>query len=140
MIQSIGRAARNLNGKAILYADTETGSIKRAMKVTQDRRDKQQAYNVKMGITPKSISRKITDVLEAGREKAGAQYGVPGDLKVAEEAAEYESMSPGQLNKRLAELEKEMYEHAKNLEFEEAAVIRDRIEQLKTKVLGPQNG
>ena len=139
LIQSIGRAARNLEGKAILYADTVTGSIQRAMDITLQRRAKQQAYNKQHGITPQGISRKITDVMEAGYEKASnRRQGSPVQKQVAEAAARYQAMSPKQLSAEMDKLEQEMYEHAKNLEFEQAAVIRDRLEQLKQEMLLPQ--
>ncbi len=139
LIQSIGRAARNLEGKAILYADTVTGSIQRAMDITLQRRAKQQAYNKQHGITPQGISRKITDVMEAGYEKASnRRQGGPAQKQVAEAAARYQAMSPKQLSAEMDKLEQEMYEHAKNLEFEQAAVIRDRLEQLKQEMLLPQ--
>ncbi len=139
LIQSIGRAARNLEGKAILYADTVTGSIQRAMDITLQRRAKQEAYNKQHGITPQGISRKITDVMEAGYEKASnRRQGSPVQKQVAEAAARYQAMSPKQLSAEMDKLEQEMYEHAKNLEFEQAAVIRDRLEQLKQEMLLPQ--
>jgi excinuclease ABC subunit B len=137
LIQSIGRAARNLNGKAILYADTITGSIDRAMKITNDRRAKQQAYNKKMGITPIGISKTITDSLDSGYGQKVGQRQPAAERKVAEQQAVYQSMSPAKLSKEIEAVEKQMFEHARNLEFEQAAVLRDRLEQMKQIALGP---
>ena len=129
LIQTIGRAARNLNGKAILYADRVTGSMQRAIDETQRRRDKQISFNSEHGITPVGISKQISDVMDIGQGRASAGFG-----KVAEMATEYHhAMTPGELNKRLASMEKQMYEHAGNLEFEQAAQLRDEIEALKNK-------
>jgi excinuclease ABC subunit B len=130
MIQSIGRAARNVNGKAILYADTITGSMKKAIDITNHRREIQIAYNKKHGITPKGIVKDIHDVLEAGYGDKKSRKSIELQ-KVAEEKAGYQSMSPKQLNKMLENLEKQMYEHSRNLEFEEAAKKRDEIERIR---------
>ena len=129
LIQTIGRAARNARGKAILYADTVTGSMKQAIDETNRRRAKQIAYNEAHGITPKTVSKKIADIMEAaypGGRMSPKQYA-----KVAEEEATYAALTPQQLARRLSELEEEMYEHARNLEFEEAARVRDKIRHLK---------
>jgi excinuclease ABC subunit B len=137
LIQSIGRAARNVNGKAILYADRITDSMKRAMKITNERREKQRAYNASHGITPATIIKQVTDVLESSyAHKPGQSYG-SAIRKVAEERAEYQSMKPEKLLKEIDKLEKQMYEHARNLEFEEAALLRDRLEEIKQLTLGP---
>jgi excinuclease ABC subunit B len=137
LIQSIGRAARNVNGKAILYADRITNSMQRAMTVTNERREKQQVYNVEHGITPTTIIKQVTDILEARYEhKPGESYS-SAIRKVAEERAEYQSMKPDKLLKEIDKLEKQMYEHARNLEFEEAALLRDRLEEIKQLTLGP---
>jgi len=133
LIQTIGRAARNLSGKAILYADTVTGSMRRAMDETERRRETQLAYNAAHGITPRSISRAISDIMEGARGPAGSAQGF---AKVAEELAQYARMSPEQLAKEVAKLEKDMFEHAHNLEFEEAARLRDRIQQIQLGNLG----
>ena len=134
LIQTIGRAARNLHGKAILYADRVTGSMRKALDETERRRAKQIAHNEAHGITPKSVERKVADVME------GAYPGVPGDpkryAKVAEEVVEYGSMSPAELNKKIKELEQQMYEHAQNLEFEEAARLRDEVKRIQELGLG----
>jgi len=131
MIQSIGRAARNVEGKAILYADKITGSMQRAIDITEKRRDIQKAYNKKHGITPKGIIKGVRDVLEAG-------YGDKHSRKTVEleEKATYQAMTPKQLHKSLDQLENRMYEHSRNLEFEEAAKVRDDIERIKELVLG----
>ncbi len=134
LIQSIGRAARNLHGRAILYADRVTGSMRRALDETDRRRDKQLAHNKEHGITPKGIERKVSDVMEGAYPSAlssPAQYA-----KVAEELIHYGDMSPKELEKKTAQLEKQMYEHAQNLEFEEAAKLRDEVLRIKEAAMG----
>jgi len=134
LIQTIGRAARNVHGKAILYADNITGSMRRAIDETERRRAKQLAYNERHGITPRTIQKKIADIME------GAYPGGPGSprrfARVAEEVAEYASLSPEMLAQKLKKLEKQMHEHARNLEFEEAAKLRDRIRHIQESSLG----
>ena len=129
LIQTIGRAARNLNGKAILYADKITGSMQRAMDETERRRIKQTAYNQTHNITPQSISKAVTDVME------GAYSGQPqstGKLaRIAEDTAQYAHMSPAKLIQKIKQLEQQMYKHARDLEFEEAARIRDEIQHIR---------
>ena len=129
LIQTIGRAARNANGKALLYADKITGSMERAIGETNRRREKQIAYNEAHGITPTTVRKSVADILE------GATPGVPGRgrrfAKVAEEAPDYLGMSAKEIIKRIAELETQMYEHARNLEFEEAGQLRDRIKAMR---------
>ncbi len=131
LIQTIGRAARNLHGKAILYADRVTGSMQRALDETERRRAKQQAYNEANGITPKTVEKKIADIMEGARDDA------PGRRRhaVAEESARYRDASPAELGKTIAELEKKMFRHAELLEFEDAASVRDQIRQLRDAVL-----
>ncbi len=130
MIQSIGRAARNVNGKAILYADRITGSMQKAIDVTEERREIQIAYNKEHGITPTGIIKGIHDVLESGYGDKHSRKTV--ELKkVAEEKAAYQAMTPKQFSKTLEQLEKQMYQHSRNLEFEEAAAMRDEIERVK---------
>ncbi len=133
LIQTIGRAARNLNGNAILYADTVTGSMRRAIDETERRREKQTAFNQAHGITPQTILKKVTDYLEGGYPGAGTprQYA-----RVAEEVTEYARLSPQMLAQKVRKLEKQMYEHARNLEFEEAARVRDRIRHIQESNLG----
>ncbi len=134
LIQTIGRAARNLHGKAILYADTVTGSMRRAIDETERRRTKQLAYNEAHGITPRSVRKAVTDIMEGAR---GPAPGTPQHFaQVAEELVEYGRMSPEQLAKEVSRLEKDMYEHARNLEFEEAARLRDRIQHIQLGNLG----
>jgi excinuclease ABC subunit B len=130
MIQSIGRAARNVNGKAILYADTITGSMQKAIDITEKRREIQIAYNKKHGITPKGIIKDIHDVLEAGYGSKQSRKSA-AIREVAEEQATYQAMTPKQLSKILDQLEKQMYEHSRNLEFEEAAKVRDELERIR---------
>ena len=127
LIQSIGRAARHLDGKAILYGDRVTGSMQKAMDETNRRRLKQQAHNKKHGITPKSIQRKISDIME------GAVPGARGKNKKISQQHTIDvdkPMDPATLAHTIDKLEKQMIEHAKNLEFEQAANIRDEIQQL----------
>ncbi len=126
LIQTCGRAARHINGKVIMYADTVTDSMQRAIAEMQRRREVQILFNKQHGITPQGIVKKVHDIME------GAEYSQirrQAD-KIAESAAQYEAMSPQQLAKHIARLEKEMYKHAKNLEFEKAAKIRDQIKCL----------
>lgn len=124
LIQTIGRAARHVNGRAILYADRITGSIQRAMDETQRRRDKQTAFNEEHGITPKGITKSVADIME------GAYIGTRKN-NVAEKSASYVLLSPHELVKRINLLEKQMYAHAKNMEFEQAALVRDEMLLLK---------
>lgn len=130
MIQSIGRAARNVNGKAILYADTITGSMQKAIDITRERREIQMAYNEEHGVTPKGIIKQVHDVLEAGYGDKQSRKTVELQ-KVAEEKASYQAMTPKQLAKTMEQLEKKMFEHSRNLEFEEAAQVRDELERIK---------
>jgi excinuclease ABC subunit B len=127
LIQTIGRAARNLNGHAILYADKITGSIQRALDETNRRRVVQLAYNEKHGITPKGIKKAIHDIMGVGYEQRYQEEA----LRVAEAQAEYAHMSVKELSKQMDILEKQMFKHAQNLEFEEASALRDKIDQLK---------
>jgi len=137
LIQTIGRAARNVSGKAILYADKITGSMQRAMEETDRRREKQTAYNVEHGITPQSVKKKVTDILEGAYGAAAINARKSGKLdKVAEEAAQYETMAPNLVAKKITQLEKRMYQHAQDLEFEEAAAVRDEIERISDYSLG----
>jgi excinuclease ABC subunit B len=129
LIQTIGRAARNINGAAILYADTVTGSMRRAIDETERRRKKQMAYNKRNRITPRGVQKAINDIMEGGYS------GAPGSprryAKVAEEYRKYAELSPGALSKKIKELEDRMYRHAENLEFEEAARLRDEARKLR---------
>lgn len=135
LIQTIGRAARNLGGKAILYADRITDSMKRAMDETQRRRDKQIAHNLAMGIEPRSINKRIKDLIDGVySEKAGRE----ADRLAAESAqrASVEDMSEKDVAREIKRLEKLMLEHARNLEFEKAAGVRDQLAHLKAQVFG----
>ncbi|MDM8546439.1 excinuclease ABC subunit UvrB [Candidatus Venteria ishoeyi] len=141
LIQTIGRAARNVNGKAILYADRETGSMQRAISETARRRAKQLDWNKQHNITPKGVKKMVADILEtAGSGSVGHDISNPhskasGELaKVAEQAAHYQALSPAQLAKKIAQLEKQMLSHAENLEFEEAAKLRDEIAHIQEQV------
>ncbi|MEN8206994.1 MAG: excinuclease ABC subunit UvrB [Pseudomonadota bacterium] len=134
LIQTIGRAARHINGKAILYADQITGSMRRAMDETDRRREKQLAFNQEHGITPSSIKKAVTDILE-GALGPGRTSGRAFD-RVAEELVQYGRLTPGELEKQVKQLEQQMYTHARDLEFEEAARIRDQIRHLQTGNLG----
>ena len=134
LIQTIGRAARHINGKAILYADKITGSMRRAMDETDRRRTLQLAHNKAHNIAPRSIQKAITDIMEGARSSGSSsakQYA-----RVAEEILEYASLTPAQLKKKIASLEKQMYEHARNLEFEEAGNLRDKIRHIQAGNLG----
>jgi excinuclease ABC subunit B len=133
LIQTIGRAARNANGKAILYADEITGSMRRAIDETDRRRTKQIAFNEEHGITPQTIRKAVADILE-GVVPGGASWsrGRAQDYaKVAEEIAEYSALTPAQMARKLKSLEKEMYKYAKDLEFEKAAAVRDKLRELQ---------
>jgi len=132
LIQTIGRAARHLNGRAILYADRVTESMQRAIGETDRRRAKQIEFNAKHGITPIGISKQVRDMIEGARdiESAGLQ------LQAAQEQARYDSMSERQLGREIKKLEKQMLDHARNLEFEKAAEARDRLAELKRKFFG----
>ena len=133
LIQTIGRAARNLHGKAILYADRITGSMERAISETNRRRDIQIAYNLKHGITPKTISKTILDIMEGSHiglkynRKAGKQNNVV--------EMDYALLTPKELMKKIKEVEEQMYEHAKNLEFEQAARSRDQLQTLRQHII-----
>ena len=135
LIQTIGRAARNLHGKAILYADKITDSMKRAMDETDRRREKQQAHNTAHNITPKGVEKAVRDILESA-EDVGSGGGYIKAQKIAEESAEYLAMSPKELHKHIKKLEEKMFYHAKNLEFEEAAKIRNQIQDIRKGTLG----
>ena len=135
LIQTIGRAARNLNGKAILYGDHITGSMQRAIDETNRRRDKQMAFNEANGITPKGVTKSVADILEGATVPGARGKKSAKGKKVAEPAGRYgveaADMTPAQLAKAIQKLEKQMFEHAKNLEFEEAARTRDELSELK---------
>ena len=131
LIQTVGRAARNLNGKAILYGDQVTGSMKRAIDETNRRRARQVAHNEKHGIEPASIIKRVADIMEAGPQRSSR-----GGRRVADKTAPYEAMAPEQLLKKAQQLEKQMLRHARDLEFEEAARLRDQIHEMREAAMG----
>ncbi|MBL8416088.1 MAG: excinuclease ABC subunit UvrB [Propionivibrio sp.] len=132
LIQTIGRAARHLNGTAILYADRITDSMRRAISETERRREKQIRYNASYGITPKGVAKRIKDIIDGVYDSAGAQR----DLKAAQQQAGYKAMSGTQLTREFKRLEKEMIDYARNLEFEKAAATRDRLFSIKEQLFG----
>ena len=132
LIQTIGRAARNLHGRAILYADDMTGSMQAAIDETNRRRDKQLAFNKKHGIVPRSVVKAVADVMEGARAAPGAPRSRGGaGRKAAQPAQQPFDGDPKALGKLIAGLEARMLEHAKNLEFEDAAAVRDEIRSLR---------
>ncbi len=131
LIQTIGRAARHLNGSAIMYADRVTDSMKRAIAETDRRRQKQVAYNIAHGITPKGVSKRIKDMIEGVYEPSTLQ-----DLKAAEKLVAYGAMNEKDLLRELKRVEKEMLAAARNLEFETAAQLRDQLKDLKELAFG----
>jgi excinuclease ABC subunit B len=132
LIQTIGRAARNLNGRAILYADRITDSMQRALDETGRRRTRQIAHNLAAGITPRSIMKKVRDLIDGVYSEKSAK----DDLKRVSQAAAVEALSERDLGKRIKQLEREMLEHARNLEFENAARIRDQLTALREQAFG----
>ncbi len=133
LVQTIGRAARNLEGRAVLYADVVTGSMERAIRETERRREKQLAFNAEHGITPKGIIKPVADIIEGVYHRSGK-----GRAKVAEPDARYESDDPQKLAKQIKSLEEKMYRHARNLEFEEAARLRDEVHRLQSRLFGTE--
>jgi len=132
LIQTIGRAARNVNGQAILYADKMTDSMRKAIDETERRRARQIAHNAAMGIVPRGIRKTIRDLIDG----VAAERSGKDDLKFAQQAAEVEAMSEKDLGKRIKMLEKQMLEHAKSLEFEKAARVRDQLALLREQAFG----
>jgi excinuclease ABC subunit B len=135
LIQIMGRAARNLNGKAILYADRITGSMDRAIKETERRREKQELFNKENNITPRGLNKSVKDILEAGRVpgKGGSRRGKDGKRGDVGSSVEPTQMTPQQLNKAISTMEEKMMQHARDLEFEEAASLRDELQKLRAK-------
>ncbi|OUU39509.1 MAG: hypothetical protein CBC09_02065 [Cellvibrionales bacterium TMED49] len=130
-MQTIGRAARNLKGKAILYADKTTGSMQRAIDETQRRRSLQKEHNKDNGITPKSITKSVSDIMEGAyagtnKNRSGKKYSVNSKNSNAKETIAIENIA-----QQIADVEETMYKHARNLEFEEAARARDKLSQLR---------
>ncbi|MCP5264781.1 MAG: excinuclease ABC subunit UvrB [Burkholderiaceae bacterium] len=136
LIQTIGRAARNLNGTAILYADRVTDSMRRALDETQRRREKQLAFNAAHGIVPKGVKKRVRELIDGVFDPREAKQ----ELKAARQAAQYESMGEKGLAREIKRLEKQMLEHARNLEFEKAAQLRDQLAVLKEQVFGSSGG
>ncbi|MDG4553188.1 MAG: excinuclease ABC subunit UvrB [Candidatus Competibacter sp.] len=136
LIQTVGRAARNLRGKAILYADLITGSMRRALDETERRRTKQQTYNQAHDITPRGIEKAVADIMEGAYSHPGAPPTAAQYARVAEETAAYARETPALLMKKIKQLEQEMYRHARDLEFEKAAKLRDEIQRIRQLGLG----
>ncbi len=137
LIQTIGRAARNLNGRAILYADNVTGSMQRAIDETERRRAKQIAFNDAHGIVPKGVKKDVQDILEGATVPGSRSKKRRGEAKAAEESARYEKelRSPSEITKRIRQLEEKMLNLARDLEFEAAAEARDEIHKLRELLL-----
>ena len=140
LIQTIGRAARNVKGRAILYADKVTGSMQRALDETARRRSKQQAFNAEHGIVPRGIVKRVVDVMEGARSNRAA--GVTGKESTRKGGTgrtvetKLATLPPEQAMRRIKQMEAEMLKHARNLEFEQAARLRDEIESLRRSSLG----
>ena len=138
LIQTIGRAARNLHGKAILYADYETASMATALKETARRRQKQEDYNRANGITPRGVEKKIRDIIDgvyAKNSQAPGRSTARGSRKSAVETTP-RNLTPEQVKKKIVSLEKSMQRYARDLEFEQAAQVRDEISDLKQSYFG----
>ncbi len=136
LIQTIGRAARHLNGTAILYGDVMTDSMRRAIDETERRRRKQMAYNEAHGITPKGVQKKIKDIIDGVYDLEQTEHA----LKVAQEQARYETMGEKEVTREIKRLEKDMLSAARNLEFEKAAELRDQLHALKKLMFGVDEG
>ncbi|MBF3238134.1 excinuclease ABC subunit UvrB [Aeromonas veronii] len=134
LIQTIGRAARNLNGKVILYGDTITNSMKVAIEETERRRAVQHAHNLKHGITPKGLNKSIGDVMDMGGSRTAGKPG-KGMRKAAELQGEYHVRSASEIAKEIKRMEEQMFQHARDLEFEQAAALRDQIQQLRSELI-----
>ncbi|MFQ1977933.1 excinuclease ABC subunit UvrB [Aeromonas veronii] len=134
LIQTIGRAARNLNGKVILYGDTITNSMKVAIEETERRRALQHAHNLKHGITPKGLNKSIGDVMDMGDSRTAGKPG-KGMRKAAEPQGEYHVRSASEIAKEIKRMEEQMFQHARDLEFEQAAALRDQIQRLRSELI-----
>ncbi|TSE38295.1 UvrABC system protein B [Tepidimonas fonticaldi] len=139
LIQTIGRAARNLHGMAILYADTITDSMRRAIDETERRRAKQLAHNAAHGVTPRGVTKRIKDLIDGVVSDKAAEEA-QRQAEAREAAAWVEEMDEKDLAREIKRLEKQMLEHARNLEFEAAARVRDQLARLKDRVLGAHGG
>ncbi len=144
LIQTIGRAARNIRGKAIMYADEVTDAMRQAIDETERRRQRQAEYNEAHGITPKGIVKAVKEIIDGVQPRAQSRrsrrYAEVPSAAAAEEAAQYDAMSADALGRQLRKLEKRMYDHAKNLEFEEAAALRDKIQAIRERRFGLVQG
>ncbi|MBP4042719.1 MULTISPECIES: excinuclease ABC subunit UvrB [Aeromonas] len=134
LIQTIGRAARNLNGKVILYGDTITNSMKVAIEETERRRALQHAHNLEHGITPKGLNKSIGDVMDMGSSRTAGKAG-KGSRKAAEPQGEYHARSASEIAKEIKRMEEQMFQHARDLEFEQAAALRDQIQRLRGELI-----
>jgi len=133
LIQTIGRAARNINGRVLMYADKITNSMRKAIDETDRRREKQMAYNKKHSINPAGVSKPIKDIMEGAYGSGGKKDYLD---KVADASASYAALSPAQMAKKMKKLEQQMYKYAKNMEFEEAAKVRDELRRLQDEDIG----
>ena len=136
LIQTIGRAARNIKGKAIMYADTVTASMQRAIDETDRRREKQIDHNQKNNIIPMGIKRDVADIMEGARGVELKRNKKEGRRVIDKEKAVNQTLNQEDLEKQIGILEKEMFEYARNLAFEEAARVRDQIEELRYQFVG----
>ncbi|HGY5295830.1 TPA: excinuclease ABC subunit UvrB [Aeromonas salmonicida] len=134
LIQTIGRAARNLNGKVILYGDSITNSMRVAIEETERRRTLQHAHNLEHGITPKGLNKSVGDVMDMGGSRSAGKTG-RGGRKAAEPQGEYHVCSAGEIAKEIERMEEQMFQHARDLEFEQAAALRDQIQQLRHELI-----
>lgn len=136
LIQTIGRVARHFHGKAILYADRVTGSMQRAIDVTENRRAKQEAHNLAHNITPTSVIKAVRDIMEGAYSEKAVRGKLYPKSKVRDLGEDYSTMSQEALSRQISKLENKMFEHAHNLEFEQAAELRDLIHKLREEALG----
>ncbi|OCA63777.1 excinuclease ABC subunit B [Aeromonas piscicola] len=134
LIQTIGRAARNLNGKVILYGDTITNSMRVAIEETERRRALQHAHNLEHGITPKGLNKSVGDVMDMGGSRSAGKAG-RGGRKAAEPQGEYHVRSASEIAKEIKRMEEQMFQHARDLEFEQAAALRDQIQRLRHELI-----
>ncbi|MGL6605137.1 excinuclease ABC subunit UvrB [Aeromonas hydrophila] len=134
LIQTIGRAARNLNGKVILYGDTITNSMQVAIEETERRRALQHAHNLEHGITPTGLNKSVGDVMDMGGSRSAGKSG-RGSRKAAEPQGEYHARSASEISKEIKRMEEQMFQHARDLEFEQAATLRDQIQRLRNELI-----
>ncbi|MDF2390871.1 excinuclease ABC subunit UvrB [Aeromonas sp. 2MA4] len=134
LIQTIGRAARNLNGKVILYGDSITNSMRVAIEETERRRTLQHAHNLEHGIIPKGLNKSVGDVMDMGGSRSAGKTG-RGGRKAAEPQGEYHVRSAGEIAKEIKRMEEQMFQHARDLEFEQAAALRDQIQRLRHELI-----